>query len=140
MSNLEHPHFKDLERLERLARRMDSAYRLPGTRIRFGWDSILGLVPGVGDTLALLPAAYIFREAHRMGVPKSVLAQMGVNSGIDWVIGSVPLIGDIFDVGWKSKLRNVALLRLHLEAEAARAPGNDAIEGRLSSHHPDLRG
>ncbi|MDX5403233.1 MAG: DUF4112 domain-containing protein [Rhodobacterales bacterium] len=97
-----------------LARRMDCAYRVPFTPIRFGWDSILGLVPVVGDTLALAPSVYILREAHAMGASKPVLARMVGNVGIDWLVGLVPLVGDLLDVGVKSNTRNVALLREHL--------------------------
>lgn len=104
-----------LRRLERLADRMDRAFRLPGTNIRFGWDSIVGLLPGIGDTAALAPAAWIILEAHRMGLPRYRVAQMVGNAGIDWIVGSIPLVGDIFDVGWKGNLRNVALIRRHLE-------------------------
>ena len=104
-----------LRRLERLADRMDRAFRLPGTSIRFGWDSIVGLLPGIGDTAALAPAAWIILEAHRMGLPRYRVAQMVGNAGIDWIVGSIPLVGDIFDVGWKGNLRNVALIRRHME-------------------------
>ena len=105
-----------MSRLRKLAVTMDSAFRLPIVGVRVGWDAILGLVPGVGDALALLPSAYIIKEAHRLGAPTSVLAQMGVNTGIDLAIGAVPLVGDLFDIGWKSKLRNVDLLERHLAA------------------------
>ncbi|MGI3164758.1 DUF4112 domain-containing protein [Pseudooceanicola sp. 200-1SW] len=104
-----------LHRLDRLAHRMDRAFRLPGTGIRFGWDSILGLLPGLGDTVTLAPAAWIILEGHRLGLPRARVAQMIGNAGIDWIIGSVPLAGDLFDVGWKGNLRNVALIRRHLE-------------------------
>ena len=114
-----HPHATDLDRLRRLAVRMDSAFRLPVVGVRVGWDAILGLVPGVGDALALLPSAYILKEAHRMGAPRHLLARMGLNTGIDLVIGAIPVVGDLFDIGWKSKLRNVALLERHL-AEPSR--------------------
>ncbi|HBR37072.1 MAG TPA: DUF4112 domain-containing protein, partial [Sulfitobacter pontiacus] len=97
----------DLDRLRGLARTMDSALRVPVLGIRLGWDSILGLIPGVGDVLALAPAGYILKEAHRMGASRSVLARMGANVGIDLAIGAIPLIGDIFDVGWKANIRNV---------------------------------
>lgn len=104
----------DLARLRRLATLMDNAHRLPVLGVRVGWDAILGLVPVVGDALALAPSAYIIKEAHRMGVPATGLARMGVNSAIDFAIGSIPLVGDIFDIGWKSKTRNVNLLEAHL--------------------------
>lgn len=100
---------------------MDSLFRLPGTRIRIGLDSLLGLIPGVGDVAALMPASYIILRAHRMGASRPVLARMAVNTGIDTVVGSIPLIGDIFDVGYKANRRNVALLRRHLEKKKGAA-------------------
>jgi hypothetical protein len=106
-----------LERLDRLARNMDSRYRVPGTRIRFGWDALLGLVPGVGDIATLGPAGYIWLEGHRMGCSNAVKGRMAVNIALDWAIGSVPLIGDLLDVGLKANRRNVALLRSHFEAD-----------------------
>ena len=116
-------HAARIERLERLAHNLDSRYRVPGTRIRFGWDSILGLVPGIGDVAALAPAAFIWLEAHRMGAPMSLKGRMALNTGLDWVVGSVPLVGDLLDVGLKANRRNVALMRAHfLEGrEEARA-------------------
>lgn len=108
-----HPHGARLDRLDRLAHGMDSRFRVPGTSIRFGWDPLLGLVPGLGDVAALAPAAYIWLEGHRMGAPLPVKARMAVNIGIDLVVGAVPVIGDLFDVGFKANRRNVALLRDH---------------------------
>ncbi|MEM6303111.1 MAG: DUF4112 domain-containing protein [Pseudomonadota bacterium] len=115
-----HPHAADLARLRKLAVRMDSAYRVPGTSIRLGWDAILGLVPVVGDVLTLAPSVFILRESHRMGAPAHLLARMGINTGIDVILGSIPLVGDIFDIGWQSKTRNVNLLHKHL-ARASKA-------------------
>ena len=132
-------HQRDLEKLHKIARNMDYAFRIPLLGVRLGWDSIIGLVPGVGDALALAPAGYIVKEAHRMGASTPVLARMCANVGIDLLIGAVPLVGDIFDIGWKANSRNVALLRNHLEKRPL--TGSDApIEGSLSSHHPTLRG
>lgn len=112
---------EEIRKLERLARLMDSAVRLPGTRFRIGLDSIIGLAPGVGDALALLPGAYIIWKAHSLGVPRGTLLQMTANSAIDWGIGSVPLLGDIFDAGFKSKIRNVELLKQSLAERSAQA-------------------
>ncbi|WP_298430675.1 DUF4112 domain-containing protein [uncultured Jannaschia sp.] len=112
-------HAARLDRLDRLAWNLDSRYRLPGTQIRFGWDVLLGLVPGLGDVAALAPASYIWLEAHRMGAPTHVKARMALNTGIDWVVGTIPLVGDIFDVGLKANRRNVALLRSHFGLPAA---------------------
>nr|WP_275585273.1 DUF4112 domain-containing protein [Pseudooceanicola aestuarii] len=102
-----------LDRLDRIARRMDGAFRLPLTRIRFGWDSVLGLVPGIGDTLTLAPAGWILLEAHRLGLPRRSLLRIAANVGLDWAVGSIPLIGDLFDVGFKANRRNAALVRAH---------------------------
>jgi len=112
MAPVNHP---TLDRVDRIARVMDRAVRIPGTSIRMGLDSILGWVPGIGDTLTLAPSLYIIELARREGVPSHKLARMFGNMGIDWLIGLVPLIGDIFDIGWKSNTRNAKLLRDHIE-------------------------
>ena len=109
-----HPHAADLSRLRKLAVRMDSAFRVPVIGVRVGWDAVLGLVPGVGDVLTLAPSAFILRESHRMGAPKPLLLRMGLNTAVDLAIGSIPLVGDLFDIGWRSKIRNVNLLHRHL--------------------------
>lgn len=129
----------EIERLDQLATRMDSALRLPGTRIRIGLDSILGIIPGIGDVAALAPAAWIVNESRRLGAPRGVLIQQGVNVAIDAAIGSIPLLGDVFDVGFKANKRNVRLLRKHFETDRAEA-AKDVTDGRLSSHHPGLGG
>ncbi len=114
------------ERAERIARLMDNSFRVPLTRITFGWDSILGLVPGVGDALALAPSLRILHLSHQAGAPASLRNRMLINIGVDWVIGLVPLLGDIFDLGYKANLRNAALLRAHVEAKAlSPEPGPD---------------
>ncbi|WP_353473876.1 DUF4112 domain-containing protein [Salipiger sp. H15] len=111
-----HADFRRLERIEVWARRMDRAYRIPFTGVRFGWDAMLGLVPGIGDTLALAPALWILKEAHGMGAPTPLLGRMGGNLAVDWLVGLVPLVGDIFDIGYRANSRNAALLRRWLEA------------------------
>lgn len=103
-----------LERLEYLANLLDSRFTLPGTGFRFGWDSLLGLVPGLGDLVTVGPAAWTLVEAWRLGARKRVLARMGVNTAADLVVGSIPLLGDLFDAAFKSNRRNVALLRHEL--------------------------
>ncbi|KIC39232.1 DUF4112 domain-containing protein [Leisingera sp. ANG-M7] len=115
----EHQH-KQLKALERLAHRMDRAFRIPVIGLRVGWDSIAGLVPGIGDVLALLPAGYILYSGYRLGASPRVLARMAANSGIDALIGAVPVLGDLFDAAWKSNTRNTALLRRHLEEKGNR--------------------
>lgn len=110
-------HAARLDHLDRVAHTMDRAVRIPLIGVRVGLDSIMGLVPGIGDLLAVGPAGYILLQAYRMGAPRALVARMGANIGIDAVVGSIPLIGDLFDVGWKANTRNVRLLRNHLEAQ-----------------------
>lgn len=105
-----------LDRIERIARTMDHAFTVPGTSIAVGWDSILGLVPGIGDTLTLLPQAYILQQAHAMGAPKRVLTRMALNSGVDWATGLIPIVGDLLDIGFKANRRNARILRQWLES------------------------
>lgn len=112
---------QELRDLESLAGWLDSRFRMPGTNIRFGLDSIIGLVPGIGDGLSAIPSGYILVRAHRLGASKTVLALMGLNALIDFVIGVVPVVGDLFDVGFRANRRNVALLRAHFERESKTA-------------------
>lgn len=105
-----------LRRLDQLADWMDSRFKLPGTNIRFGLDSILGFLPGVGDGVTALPSVYLIASAHSLGVPKLTLLRMAWNVLIDMMIGTIPLIGDIFDIGFKANRRNIALMRKHVES------------------------
>jgi hypothetical protein len=102
-----------IEFLRRWSRLMDSAYRVPGTSIRFGWDPIVGLVPGVGDVATASFAVAILYHAYRLGVPGVVLARMLLNVLIDLAAGLVPVAGDVADVAWKSNSLNLALLERH---------------------------
>lgn len=104
----------DIRKLESMAEWMDSRFVIPGTSIRFGLDSLLGVVPGVGDTLTLLSTVYLVGRAHSYKLPLRIKLLMVWNGFIDWLIGLVPLIGDIFDVGWKANKRNVQLIKKHL--------------------------
>jgi Domain of unknown function (DUF4112) len=101
-------------RLQRLAELWDSAFRIPGTSVRVGLDPIVGLVPGIGDAAGALVSAYIVFEAARYDVPGTTLLRMLANVAIDALLGSVPVIGDIFDVTWRANLRNVALIERHV--------------------------
>jgi hypothetical protein len=107
--------------LEMLARWMDSAFRIPGVGVRFGFDALLGLFPGVGDVTTSLASLYILSAAHRYNVSRITLTRMALNILLETIIGAVPLIGDLFDVYWKSNQRNVELLRRHLAAPPAAA-------------------
>lgn len=103
-------------RVRALARVLDSAVRIPGTRITLGLDALVGLVPGVGDLAGAAMSGYIVLAAARLGVPPSVLARMLLNLGVDTLVGSVPLLGDLFDVGFRANTRNAALMELHVAA------------------------
>jgi hypothetical protein len=98
-----------------MANWMDSRFRIPGTNVRFGLDGIFGLIPGLGDTVTVLPAAYLIMSAQRLGASKWLIARMAGNVGIDMIVGAIPLVGDLFDIGFKANRRNVALLRRHLD-------------------------
>jgi hypothetical protein len=108
-----------VERLDRLARLLDTAIVVPGTNIRFGADAIIGLMPGIGDTITTALSAWIVYEAHKLGVPRRLLARMIANVALDSVVGAVPVAGDVFDVMWRANRRNIRLLREHLGREGA---------------------
>lgn len=97
-------------RLKKIAQVMDNSIRLPGTSYRIGLDGIIGLIPGFGDFAGALIASYVVFEAARMGAEKSLLARMAFNVALEWIVGSIPLIGDIFDFTFKANLRNVRLI------------------------------
>jgi hypothetical protein len=107
-------HEDEIARLERLARLLDSRFVVPFTGIRIGLDGLLGLVPVVGDTAALLPGLYVILRAYKLGVPNRVLARMLANTAADYAVGSVPILGDVFDVAFKANRRNVEILRTEL--------------------------
>jgi Domain of unknown function (DUF4112) len=113
--------------LERLGWLMDDVFRVPVLGWRIGLDAIAGFIPGVGDTATSLVSFYILAAAVRYRVPKITLLRMGMNLGIDYVLGSLPLVGDLFDAWWKSNQRNIELLRQRATVSAA-----EAREGRVS--------
>lgn len=102
-----------LRRLAKLARLMDTAIGIPGTRLRLGADSVLGLIPVVGDAAGALVGLALVNEARRLGLPRHKLVKMMSNIGIDAAFGSVPLVGDVFDVFFKSHRRNLAVVLDH---------------------------
>ncbi len=99
--------------VEGVARLMDSQFRLPGTRFRFGLDPLLGLVPIVGDLSSTAVSVALLMTMMRHGASGAVVVRMALNIFIDTVVGAIPLIGNIFDFAYKSNERNVALLRRH---------------------------
>ena len=106
-----------LERLDRLSRLLDTALVIPGTNIRFGADAIIGLVPGIGDTITTALSLWIVHEAYKLGVPRDLLMRMIANVAIDGFVGAVPVVGDAFDVLWRANRRNMRLLREWMERE-----------------------
>jgi hypothetical protein len=104
-----------IERLRAMTRLLDNAFTIPGTRYRFGWDAIIGVVPGIGDAVGAIFSTYIILQASRLGAPKSVITTMIANVAIDTVVGWVPLLGDLFDFGWKANTKNLVLLEQHLQ-------------------------
>lgn len=104
-----------LERYRTLATALDAKFRIPFTPIRFGWDAIIGLIPGIGDAAGGLIGAYGLWVGTRLGAPLVVLARMLANLLIDIAAGAFPLLGDMFDVAWRGNLRNLALLERWVE-------------------------
>jgi len=103
-----------IARLEALADLLDTALVIPGTGIRFGADSILGLVPGIGDAVTTAISLWIVYEARQLGARPHVIARMVGNVAVDGLFGAVPIIGDVFDVAWRANRKNVRILREHL--------------------------
>jgi hypothetical protein len=113
--------------LDQLAWLMDDLFRIPVLGWRFGLDAVVGLIPGFGDTSSALFSFYILVSAVRYRVPKITLLRMALNIAIDYVAGSLPVVGDLVDAWWKANQRNVALLK-----ERATVSADDARKGRLS--------
>jgi hypothetical protein len=107
-----------LARARTLTRLLDSAATVPGTGVRFGLDAVLGLVPGLGDIAGAVLAGYLVILAQRLGAPRAVVLRMLGNVAVDTVGGTVPLLGDLFDVAFKSNTRNLALLERALDRPA----------------------
>lgn len=108
-----------LNRIDRFSRLMDSAVRIPFTRVNIGLDGMLGLLPVVGDATGLLLSCYVLVEGHRAGASKRVKVHMIKNMALDAIVGSVPVLGDVFDVMYKANMRNARLLMRDLEADGA---------------------
>lgn len=111
-SNAEEEPSKQMKRLDRLAWLLDESIRLPGG-YRIGLDSLVGLIPGIGDGVGAITSSYVLIEGYRAGAPRSVMARMVVNVLVEALVGVVPVLGDLFDMAWKSNSRNVALLQRH---------------------------
>jgi hypothetical protein len=113
-----------MDALRRWAVLLDSAFKVPGTNVRFGLDAIIGIVPGLGDLVAPVFTLILLGTALRMRVPGVVVARMVLNAGIDMLMGLVPVAGDVADVFWKADLRNMALLERHARPGVAPTRGD----------------
>lgn len=129
---------RQLDHIRRITRLMDSAFRVPGLGLKVGLDPIIGLIPGIGDLVATITSAYIIFLATRFRLPKGILGAMVLNVALEFVVGTIPLLGDIFDAYFKSNVRNLELLEKHL---ATVSPGlrveddwhlNSVADGSLS--------
>ena len=106
-----------LARIDMLSKLFDTAFTLPGSNVRFGVEALMRLVPGIGDAAASALSCYLLYEAHRLEVPQQVFARLVANVAIEGIVGAVPVLGDLFDVGFRANRRNVALLKEHFERE-----------------------
>lgn len=102
-----------LNRLKKISRIMDTSIRLPGG-YRIGWDGIVGLIPGIGDLVGMVISLYIVTVAMRLGASKTTLLRMLGNIGVETAIGTIPVVGDIFDLAFKANTRNMKILDKHV--------------------------
>ena len=120
---------QSVARLEGLARLMDGAFVLPGTNIRLGLDVIIGLVPVAGDVVSGVISSYLIWEARQLGAPKWLIARMMANTLLDTTVGAIPVLGDAFDVMFRANMKNMALLRRHMERRGLTPSVGAVIEG-----------
>ena len=113
-------HEQRLAQVRFIARMMDDQFRVPGTNLRFGLDFLLGLFPGLGDAATSIISLLIVHHAWAAGASKLTLARMLGNVGIDFLVGSVPLFGDVFDFAWKANRKNARLLEAHLNSRSGK--------------------
>jgi hypothetical protein len=118
---------QSLDRLEALAKLLDSAFLVPGTNIRMGLDGVIGLVPVVGDLISGAISSYLIWEARRLGASRWVIGRMAANTLIDTTIGAIPIVGDAFDVMFRTNVKNLTLLRKHLARKGLVPPGSGTV-------------
>lgn len=107
-----------MRRMDAVAHLLDTAFLIPGTKQRVGIDAFIGLVPGIGDAITTLLSSYVIWEARQLGLPRHVIARMLVNLGIHATVGSLPLVGDVFDAFFRVNRRNMRIVRSYLERES----------------------
>jgi hypothetical protein len=116
-----------LARLQRYAWLLDNSIPLPGLKYRIGWDPIIGLLPGIGDAIGALLSMVIVLEGARSGLPRVILLRMAWNIAVEMVLGTVPLLGNIFDMTWKANVRNVRLLEKYLNTPGKSMASSAAV-------------
>jgi hypothetical protein len=114
MSNLKQQRL--LERLHRYAWLLDNSIPIPGIGYRIGLDPIIGLLPGIGDAIGAILSMVIVAEGARSGIPRVILLRMAWNIAVEMVLGTIPLLGNLFDMTWKANVRNVRLLEKYMQA------------------------
>jgi len=114
------------QRVEVMEKLLERSFTIPGTKLPVGLDSIIGMVPVIGDIITAAMGAYIVWEARNLGLSKFQLTRMAANVGIDILLGAVPLVGDAFDFFWRSNSRNLRIIRKHLDKNH---PATRIIEG-----------
>lgn len=112
----------ELEQLDRITRFLDTAIRIPGTNIRLGADAVLGLIPGLGDWISAALSGSVLLAMVRHGVQPAVFMQMIGNLLLDAVVGAIPLLGDVFDIGFRANRRNFELYLKHYQRGTERKP------------------
>ncbi|MCA9319156.1 MAG: DUF4112 domain-containing protein [Planctomycetes bacterium] len=116
----------DLARIDDHARWLDAAFQIPGTRFRVGWDAILGLIPGLGDSVGLLLSGSLLWRARRLGLHRRAWIKMAINLALDATLGAIPILGDLFDAWFRSNLRNAKIIRREIERRPDDPPGRIA--------------
>ncbi len=114
------------KRIEAMEHLLERCFVIPGTRVPVGLDSVIGLVPVVGDLIAAALGSYLIWEARNLGLPKWKLARMAGNIAIDTAVGAVPVLGDAFDLAFRSNTRNLRIVKKHLDKHH---PHTRVIEG-----------
>ena len=113
-------------RIRALTRLLDTRWRIPGTKWRFGLDPLVGLIPGLGDVLTLCVSIWMLVEARRIGAPWAIMLGMIGNIALDFLVGEIPVVGDVFDFAFKAHVRNLALLEKWHARAATAAPATMA--------------
>lgn len=106
-----------VQRIERLSEWLDSAFEIPVVGYRVGWDTVIGLVPGIGDLATTIMSGWIINEARKLGVSRWILSRMLANSVFDFAVGVVPVAGDVLDATFRSNNRNLAILKTAIERQ-----------------------